>query len=296
MAPQSTPHHDRWHELDQRIAELAAREAQLRADLRVARWDIPAAAVRYGIRRGQVPLRRPAESIALWNIGLISIGAFTAAAFMGAVVSVYSGSSLLGLLAFLVVGALVAAGLAYLLFVPATEELPATRGAAAAALRAAQEHRNDLRVELRRVQQELAADRRTRDELLNSKQLRREVLLQQPWRTMRSRDFEKFLTDALGLLGATVKHTGRRGDAGVDLVVEHQSRRIAVHARGYMAPLDSAAVKQAVLGMSHYHCDQCAVIGNSRPAPDAIQEATGRKCEVIGEDELPALVRGELSL
>ena len=295
MSEQS-PHLRRWNELDQRIAELAAREAQLRADRRAARWDIPAAAAHYAIRRAQIPLRRPAESIALWNVGLISIGAFLAAAVAGALVSIYSGSSLVGFFAFLIVAALTAASLAYLLFVPATPELPASRDAAADALRSAQEHANNLRVELRRVQQELAADRRTRQELLGSVQLRREMLLQQEWRTMRSRDFEKFLVEAFRLLGIAVKHTGRRGDSGVDLVLEHQSRRIAVHARGYMASFDASAVKQAVLGMSHYHCDQCAVIANTRPAPETLQEAAGRKCQLIGEAEIPALVLGELSL
>lgn len=153
-------------------------------------------------------------------------------------------------------------------------------------------------LEGRRKQQvdQIEAASAKRYQLLNSVKLQREQLLAQNWKAMRDIEWELFLARVFTSLGAEVETTSTVGDQGVDLVIEFPDNRIAVQAKGYHHAVSNSAVQQAVAGMRHYRCDSCAVITNSRFTKSARELASSNRCTLIGEDELPQLVLGKLSL
>jgi restriction system protein len=121
-------------------------------------------------------------------------------------------------------------------------------------------------------------------------------LLQKNWKAMRGPEWEDFLARVFRLLGATVEPTGTSGDQGVDLIAVMGPRCYAIQAKGYVSAVGNGAVQEAVAGMAHYRCNACAVITNSRFSTGAVALAESNRCRLIGEDEVPSLVMGNLAL
>ena len=113
---------------------------------------------------------------------------------------------------------------------------------------------------------------------------------------MRGPEWEAFLADVFHLLGGVIEATGKSGDQGVDLIVNFGHRRYAVQAKGYVSSVGNSAIQEAVAGMAHYRCNCSAVITNSSFTAGAIALAESNCCLLIGEDQIPALVLGELTL
>jgi HJR/Mrr/RecB family endonuclease len=86
------------------------------------------------------------------------------------------------------------------------------------------------------------------------------------------------------------------GDQGVDLVVDIGQRRYAIQAKGYVNSVGNSAVQEAVAGMAHYGCNCSAVITNSRFTAGAVALAESNCCVLIGEDQIPAFVLGQMQL
>lgn len=133
-----------------------------------------------------------------------------------------------------------------------------------------------------------------REALLSSSRHKRDQLLQLNWKAMRDTEWEGYLAAVFQELGAYVELTKKVGDQGVDLLVTMNGKKIAVQAKGYHNSVSNAAVQQAVAGMAHYSCNGCAVITNSRFTKSAEELAASNRCKLIGEEDLPALVMGEL--
>jgi septal ring factor EnvC (AmiA/AmiB activator) len=157
--------------------------------------------------------------------------------------------------------------------------------------------------ELREISSELAATQQRlqqavadRQQLVASDKLERAMLLQRPWKEMRADEWEDYLVEVCRTLGAKVERTGRVGDQGVDLIVEFGERRTAVQAKGYYHTVNARAVQEAVAGMAHYKCNASAVITNSRFTNGARELAESNHCHLIGLDEFPSFVMGELAL
>ena len=113
---------------------------------------------------------------------------------------------------------------------------------------------------------------------------------------MRDTEWENYLAEVFRELGAEVELTKTVGDQGVDLVVEINGRRIAIQAKGYENAVSNSAVQQAVAGKAPYGCDGCSVLTNSRFTRSAVELAASNRCTLIGEDEFPAFVLGELRI
>ncbi len=148
----------------------------------------------------------------------------------------------------------------------------------------------------RLVKEQLKIKTDERAALISSVRYQREQLLRYNWRAMRGTEWEEYLAQVFSALGGKVELTGKAGDQGVDLVVELGNRRIAVQAKGYFNSVDNKAVQEVVAGMALYRCTACAVLTNSRFRKSAAELAASNRCILIGEDEFPAFVRGEIHL
>jgi hypothetical protein len=135
-----------------------------------------------------------------------------------------------------------------------------------------------------------------RAQLLASDDYRRKKLLSENWKAMRSVEFEEFLERVFSELGYTVDTTKITGDQGVDLIVAHRVKRIAIQVKGYLNSVSNSAIQEAHTGMTHYSCHASAVITNSRFTPSATELANSVRCVLIGEDQLPDLIMGKIDL
>lgn len=75
--------------------------------------------------------------------------------------------------------------------------------------------------------------------------------------------FESFLAVLFTRSGCRVRHTGRKGDLGADLVIEQAGRRTVVQAKRSAAPVGHAAVQQAVGAMAPYGAIGAMVVTNA---------------------------------
>lgn len=135
-----------------------------------------------------------------------------------------------------------------------------------------------------------------REKLAASSEHRRKLLLAERWKELRSVEFEQFLERVFVELGYTVETTKVTGDQGVDLVVNHRGKRIAIQVKGYLNSVSNGAVQEAYAGMAYYKCDAAAVITNSRFTASAFDLANTIGCRLIDEDSLPKLILGQVDL
>lgn len=75
--------------------------------------------------------------------------------------------------------------------------------------------------------------------------------------------FELFLEALFRRSGYRVRHTGRKGDLGADLVIEQAGQRTVVQAKRSAAPVGHDAVQQAVGAIAPYGATGAMVVTNS---------------------------------
>ncbi|HEV7566481.1 MAG TPA: restriction endonuclease [Microbacteriaceae bacterium] len=81
---------------------------------------------------------------------------------------------------------------------------------------------------------------------------------------MTGTDFEHRLVELFKGLGYSVRHTGRLGDFGADLVIERGGRKTAVQAKRYTSrQVGLSAVREALGACGIYSCDSSMVVTNS---------------------------------
>jgi HJR/Mrr/RecB family endonuclease len=119
-------------------------------------------------------------------------------------------------------------------------------------------------------------------------------LIHTDWRSLRSVDFEHFLTRVFEMLGYHVDRTKATADQGADLIVTGKGRRIAVQAKGYADGVGNHSVMEVTAGMSYYKCDSCAVITNSRFTRAAKHLATATQCRLIEGSQMRDLIEGRI--
>jgi restriction system protein len=123
---------------------------------------------------------------------------------------------------------------------------------------------------------------------------RRDELLHLNWRAMRDNEWENYLVEVFKALGAKAERIGCTGDQGCDLIVEAGPTRIAVQAKGYHNSVGNSAVQEAFAGMHYHRCSMCAVITNSRFTQSAQELAASTRCVLIGEEQIPDFVLGQV--
>jgi hypothetical protein len=119
-------------------------------------------------------------------------------------------------------------------------------------------------------------------------------LIHSDWRSLRSTEFEQFLSRVFETLGYHVELTKASGDQGADLVVAGKGRRIAVQAKGYADSVGNHSVMEVVAGRAFYGCDSCAVVTNSRFTRTARRLAEANRCTLIDGSGIPDLIEGRI--
>jgi len=109
-------------------------------------------------------------------------------------------------------------------------------------------------------------------------------------------EFERYAGDIFRHLGYHVEVTGQSGDQGMDLLACKGATRIAVQAKRYTGSVGNTAVQEAYAGQAHHRCHRCMVITSGTFTKGAIDLAVSTGCILIGKDEIPALVRGQINL
>jgi restriction system protein len=92
-------------------------------------------------------------------------------------------------------------------------------------------------------------------------------------------EFEHFVSDRLEDSGWMVRHTGKSGDQGADLVAEKAGVSVAVQCKMYAQPVGNKAVQEALAAQRYYATDHAAVISNAAFTRSAIQLA--RSADVL---------------
>ena len=102
-------------------------------------------------------------------------------------------------------------------------------------------------------------------------------------------EFEHFVSDRLEDSGWHVRHTGRSGDQGADLVAEKPGVSVAVHCKMYAQPVGNKAVQEALAAQRYYATDHAAVVSNAAFTKSAIQLARSADVLLVHASDLDAL-------
>lgn len=108
--------------------------------------------------------------------------------------------------------------------------------------------------------------------------------------------FEHYLEELLLTHGYNVKHLGRVGDFGADLLVERQGRRSVIQAKRYGSNVGIDAVREAATARQHYGADGAIVITNSSFTRAATELARTNHVELWGRPTLLQLASSASSV
>lgn len=104
---------------------------------------------------------------------------------------------------------------------------------------------------------------------------------------MTGTEFERYVARLLHNEGyRAIKHTGRGGDNGVDLVASYGEHRYSIQCKRYKDKVSRTAISDAVAGMKPYRCTAAMVVTNSRFTENAREFARDTDCKLVDRDEL----------
>lgn len=104
--------------------------------------------------------------------------------------------------------------------------------------------------------------------------------------SMNPRAFEALVAHLLNAQGFRTQLTKGSGDFGVDVVATSGQRRIAVQVKRYNSPLSAKPIGEVLVGMPHYHCNECMVVTNSTFTRPAVKAAAPHACTLVDRHEL----------
>jgi restriction system protein len=102
-------------------------------------------------------------------------------------------------------------------------------------------------------------------------------------------EFEHFVSGKLEDSGWTVRHTGKCGDQGADLVAEKPGMTVAVQCKLYAQPVGNKAVQEALAAQRYYATDHAAVVSNAAFTKSAIQLARSADVLLVHASDLDKL-------
>lgn len=76
-------------------------------------------------------------------------------------------------------------------------------------------------------------------------------------------EFEEYLCNLYISRGYRVKHTGKSGDFGCDLLLSRNGHKTAIQAKRYSSPVGVKAIQEVYGAKGYYGTEHCAVITNS---------------------------------
>lgn len=306
----STPPASDLATLNRDIAQLETDVAQLEAERRVVRRATRRAARRARYLRLARSLRAPARSIPQYQLALFAIGPLGSGVVALVILSLLLGSWSVAFGGFFLAAVASATLLAALLYHPTDDSLAPALAEADAKLAAETARLGDLDTKLGERRDRLNRLSTERRELAATDKLQRAMLLQRPWKSMRSVEWEDYVVEVFRTLGAKVERgtpsqpvaqeaTGPRGvvrQPVTPLFVTLSPRCFAVAAVSEIRPFHAAAVQQLINQLAPHGCDAMAIVTNARITTGSKELARSRNCTLIGEDEFPDFVLGRLEL
>ena len=103
-------------------------------------------------------------------------------------------------------------------------------------------------------------------------------------------DFELYLVNLFRELNYKVKHCGKTGDQGGDLIVSKNDMTYVVQAKYYLNKLDNTSIQEVVGAIRFYNADKGIVITNSTFTSKAKELAEANKIILIDGEGLKKLV------
>jgi len=85
-------------------------------------------------------------------------------------------------------------------------------------------------------------------------------------------------------------------DPALDLIVARAGTRIAIRTPDCTEDADAPVVRRVHGSLADNRCSQCVVVTNGRFTASVRQVASDLGCRLIDAVEIPALIRGQLSL
>lgn len=102
--------------------------------------------------------------------------------------------------------------------------------------------------------------------------------------------FEKYLGHLFQAHGYKVQVTQASGDFGADLIIEKESKRIAVQAKRYTSSVGLKAVQEVVPSLAHYRASEAWVITNSKFTEQAKQLAASNNVKLLSRNDLVEMI------
>ena len=105
-------------------------------------------------------------------------------------------------------------------------------------------------------------------------------------------EFEEYLYHRFRQMGYKVRHTGKTGDYGADLILysKKPKEKIVVQAKRYNQKVGQEAVREAVAATAYYRADRAIVVTNSRFTDFAVKLARSNNVELYDRDWLYKIV------
>jgi hypothetical protein len=108
--------------------------------------------------------------------------------------------------------------------------------------------------------------------------------------SMTGPQFEDYMVRVFRNLQFGVKHIGKTGDQGCDLILVRNGKRIACQLKRYAGAVGNFAVQEAVAAVRYYGCDASMVVTNSHFTTSAKALAIKNNCELIERDRLGIMI------
>ena len=102
--------------------------------------------------------------------------------------------------------------------------------------------------------------------------------------------FELYLVNLFKDLGYKVKHNGKAGDQGCDLIVKKDDYIYAIQAKYYTGKLSNTPVQEIAGSLKYYNANQGVVVTNSSFTPGAEELAKANNVILIDGKDLKKLI------
>ena len=103
-------------------------------------------------------------------------------------------------------------------------------------------------------------------------------------------EFEKYLVKLFKDMGYEVKHTGKAGDQGCDLLVKKNDKTYCVQAKYYTSNLNNTPIQEIIGSLKYYNGDQGVVVTNSSFTSGACELARSSEVILIDGRKLQKLI------
>lgn len=109
-------------------------------------------------------------------------------------------------------------------------------------------------------------------------------------------EFERFLKLKFQSMGYRVRHTGKSGDYGADLILYKNKEKIVVQAKRYRGYVGQDAVREAVSAIAFYKATRAIVVTNSTFTDAAKRLAKSNHVELYDREWVKKVAgKGEIS-